>query len=252
MMIKCVSFIILFVISSYLMGQTSEVPKGYKYNNYFSLAGMAGSDMYGGTAAWTHFHRVSKNRSQLKLGYGIRLHALFGVNRKLVTAPAKLTRGVTGPIAIFSDKQKNNYDTISVSRPQTNAINVFFTIQYTFARRWDLGFVLDLAGMSFGPKQVATYVSSQNQPGDYTQAQNAYPSGFNLLLLGDNNIGTLSTDLYLRFWITNKWAVTGSVQYVYNEFTTVNLLRLDNDRFRDQLFMGSLGVTFCPWRSETF
>lgn len=249
---KYIYFLIITIASFSIQAQTIESKKGYKYNNYFTLSGMAGSDIYGGSVAWSHFHNVGKKRKNLKLGYGIRIHALFGVNRRFVTAPAKLTRNVTGPLAVFAEKQKNNYDTIFISRPQTNAINVFFTIQYTFKQRWDLGFILDLVGMSFGPKQVSIYTSSKNPPGMYAQAQSAYPSGFNLLLLGDNNLGTISTDLFLRFWITNQWAVIGSAHYMYNEYMTVNTLRLDNDRFRNQFFSGSLGVTFSPWRSEKF
>jgi hypothetical protein len=106
--------------------------------------------------------------------------------------------------------------------------------------------------VSFGTKKIGQYSSSKNPPGFYSVAQDAYPTGFNLFLTSDNNIGNLTSEIYLRFWITNQWAVKAAFSYSNSEYTTVNQLRLENDRFRNKMFMGTLGVTFCPWRSEIF
>ena len=254
MNLRIITIIFLFISCIPLSAQTVEKDpkKGFRYNNYFELTGLVGSDLYGGTGSWSHYHNTGKKKRNFKIGYGVRITSVFGVARMYVTAPAKLTRGITGPIAIFSEKQLDNYDTISLARPQVNSLNLYFSIQYTLFRRIDLGLNADLAGVSFGTKEIAEYTSSKNNPGDFSQAQQAFPTGFNVMLLGDNNLGSLNSEVFARFWITNQWAVKASLNFVFTEYTTVNTLRLGNDRFRDRTFMAGVAVTFCPWRSEIF
>jgi|GEM_PF-333719 len=232
--------------------QTRDPKKNYRYNNYFEVVGMVGDNNFGGHASWSHLHGLGKKKKRLKIGYGVRITTYFGFDRNYVTAPARLTSGVTGPMVAFSDNITENFDTVFFSRPQTNSINAFIMIQYTFLNRWDIGLNLDLFGISFGTKKIGQYVSSKNSPGEFNVAQDAYPTGFNLFLTSDNNIGNLTSEVYIRFWITNQWAVKGAFLYANTEYTTVNALRLENDRFRNKMIMGSLGVTFCPWRSEIF
>lgn len=252
-------FIFLALIFSFnihaqvLNNNTKKDPgKSYKYNNYFELAGMVGDNNYGGHASWSHYHGFGKKKRRLKIGYGIRITSYFGINKHYVTAPAKLTSGFTGPLVAFSDNIEGNMDSIFITRPQTNSLNAFICVQYTILRRWDIGLNLDLFGVSFGTRKIAQYTSVQNQPGDYFVAQDTYPTGFNVFLTSDNCIGNLTSEVYLRFWINNQWAIKGSFVYAYSEYTTVNQLRLENDRFRNKMMMGSIGVTYCPWRSETF
>lgn len=249
-------FVIFFILISSitLFSQSSEkdLKRGFRYNNYFELCGLVSPDLYGGAASWSHYNNTGKKKKNFKIGYGARITSLFGIDRNYVTAPAKLTRGVTGPIAVFSERLLDNYDTIYLARPQVNCLNLYISIQYTFFRRLDVGLNADLAGVSFGTKEIAEYYSSKNNPGDYSQAQRAYPTGFNIMLLGDNNIGSLNSEVFARFWITNQWAVKASLNFVFTEYTTVNALRLGNDRFRDRTFMAGVAVTFCPWRSEIF
>lgn len=249
-----ITAVLILILSVPLAAQTLEKDpkKGFRYNNYFELSGLVSPDQYGGTGSWSHYHNTGKKKKNFKIGYGARITSVFGIDRFYVTAPAKLTRGVTGPIAIFSEKQLDNYDTISLARPQINSLNLYFSVQYTLFRRLDLGINADLAGISFGTKEIAEYTSSKNNPGDFSQAQPAYPTGFNLMLLGDNNLGSLNSEVFARFWITNQWAIKASLNFVFIEYTTVNTLRLGNDRFRNRTFMAGLAVTFCPRRSEIF
>lgn len=249
-----ITAVLILIFSIPMAAQTLEKDpkKGFRFNNYFELSGLVCPDLYGGTGSWSHYHNTGKQKKNFKIGYGARITSVFGVDRLYVTAPAKLTRGVTGPIAVFSEIQLDNYDTISMARPQVNCLNLYFSLQYTLFRRLDLGLNADLAGVSFGTKEIAEYTSSKNNPGEYSQAQRAYPTGFNLMLLGDNNIGSLNSEIFARFWITNQWAVKASLNFVFTEYTTVNTLRLGNDRFRERTFMAGVAVTFCPWRSEIF
>lgn len=255
-------FLLIFVVLVFhficLNGQNETITivkdpnKNYKYNNYFELAGMIGDNNYGGHASWSHLHGFGKKKRKLKIGYGVRVTTYIGINRNFITAPAKLTSGFTGPLVAFSDNITENIDTIFISRPQTNSINLFFCVQYTILKRWDLGINLDLIGVSFGAKKISQYSSTQNASGEYFVAQDAYPTGFNVFLTSDNSLGSLTSEAYLRFWINNQWSVKAAFVYAYSEYTTVNKLRLENDRYRNKMMMGSIGVTYCPWRSETF
>lgn len=227
-------------------------PKGYRYNNYFELSGIVGSNQYGGFASWSHFHGIGKKKQRFKLGYGARITSYFGQNKDYYTAPSKLTRGMNGIASVFSDKIVENFDTLRIRNAQTNSLNIFFTLQYTFFDRLDIGGTLELVGLSFGGKVTAQYYSSKNEPGTYSLVQSAAPTGYNVLLTGDNNIGNLNYDVYVRFWISNQWAVRASVYFSHTEYTTQNNLRLENDRFRNRFIGASLGVTFCPWRTNIF
>lgn len=256
-MIRRVIFLFCMVsLAATATGQSTtpvkDPKKNYRYNNYFEVSGLVGKDNYGGIASWSHVHGFGKKKKRFKIGYGIRVTSYFGFNQNYVTAPAKLTSGFSGPLVIFSDNITQNFDTVFFNRPQTNSINAYLILQYTFFNRWDLGVNIDLFGVSFGTKKIGQYSSAQNPPGLFPIAQDAYPTGFNVFLTSDNNLGSLTSEVYLRFWITNQWAVKAAFVYANSEYTTVNQLRLDNDRFRLKMMMGSLGVTFCPWRSEIF
>ncbi len=237
---------ILVLISSTVVGQDSlSLKKGYKYNNNFDLAFATSSNQSLIALSWTKMHKVFK-KGRFKIGYGLRFNAQFGKNLNYYTAPAELTSKQTGPQVLFSKTYTENIDTFYVTSTQNNSCNINIHLQYTIKQKIDIGFNIDAIGLSFGKGVTGKYIS--NQAVNNNSIQTAKPTPFNGLLVSDNDIGSLNSELYLRYWIKPKWAVRVGASFLFTEYTTTNKLRLDNDRWRNKSLMGLVAVTFSPFR----
>lgn len=229
------------VFSKMLMAQPN-----YKNNNIFEIGGSVGKKEVLLTANWHHLHGIGKSK-RFKLGYGVRFSTYLGNDKDFVTAPARLTSGETGPHVLFTGYKEQNFDTISISSAQLNYLNAFLVLQYTIFKKIDIGFNIDAIGLTFGGKKIADYYSSKNQLNEHTNKQTAVPTPFNLLLVSDNDLGSLNSELFVRYNFNSKWAIKTGVSFVFNEYTTTNKLRLDNNRFRDKSLMLMLGISFSPF-----
>lgn len=213
--------------------EDTNVKRGYKYNNNFDLALATGGAQSLAALSWVHFNSITK-KQRLKIGYGLRLNAHTGKNLYYETAPARLTSNI------------NNIDTFYVSKSQSNALNISINLQYTSKQRLDIGFNIDAVGFSFGGKTTGEYIAYQSP--DNGTIQSAAPAAFNILLVDDNDMGALNSELYLRYWFKPKWAIKVGASHVFVEYTTENRLRLDNDRWRNKSFMGMIAITYSPFR----
>ena len=243
--------IFLFTTVSFLIyslgfsQDATEVKKGYKYNNNFDLALAANADQYLGALSWVHFHSITKKK-KFKIGYGVRFNAQAGKNLYFVTAPASLTSKRSDPGVLFSKIYYENIDTFFVSNAQSNSLNISINLQYTFKEKFDIGFNIDAVGFSFGGKTTGKYIGYQS-PNNGT-IQTAAPTSLNVLLVSDNDIGALNSELYCRYWFKPKWAIKAGASFAFTEYTTDNKLRLGNDRWRNKSLMGMIGITFSPFR----
>jgi hypothetical protein len=235
----------LLVWILFSMGFAQDAPQGFKYNNHFDLALSFGGGQFTAAPSWTHLHGIGK-KQKFKIGYGTRLNLAFGSNQSFVTAPAKLTSGKTGLGVLFSDNIPANIDTVSLVKSQVNSLNAMVVLQYTIVPKLDLGFNIDVIGFSFGGTQGGTY--SRN--GTNT-AVSAKPTGFNLLLTSDNDLGSLNSEFYVRYWFNPKWALRAGFTFIFSEYTTstaVQQLPEANDRFRNKVGQAMIALTFSPFR----
>ena len=219
--------------------------KGYKFNNNFDLAVAASGNQFSGALSWVKFHSIGK-KQKFKIGYGLRFTSQVGKNLYYVTAPAIITSKQTGPQVLFSEIYYENVDSFYVTSAQNNLFNLSINLQYTFKEKLDLGFNIDAAGFSFGNKISGRYYEYQSA--SVTEFQTAKPTSYNLLLVSDNDIGGLNSELYLRYWFKPKWGIRAGTSFLFTEYTTTNKLRLDNDRWRNKSLMGMAGITYSPFR----
>jgi len=219
--------------------------KGYKYNNNFELSLATSGDQSLGAISWVHFHSITKKK-KFKIGYGIRFNSQVGKNLNYVTAPAILTSKQTGPQVLFSEIFAENIDTFNVLNAQSNFLNVSINLQYTIKEKFDIGFNIDAVGFSFGGKTTGKYIAYQSL--NNGTIQSAAPTSLNLLLVSDNDIGALNSELYFRYWFKPKWAIKVGASFAFTEYTTENKLRLENDRWRNKSLMGMIGITYSPFR----
>ncbi len=239
------TILISMIINLGFAQESTEVKNGYKYNNNFDLALASNGNQSLGALSWVHFHSITKKK-KFKIGYGIRFNSQVGKNLYYVTAPASLTSKRNDPGVLFSKIYYENIDTFYVSKAQSNSLNISINLQYTIKEKFDIGFNIDAVGFSFGGKTTGKYIAYQSPDNGTTQT--AAPTSLNLLLVSDNDIGALNSELYFRYWFKPKWAIKAGASFAFTEYTTEKKLRLENDRWRNKSLMGMIGITFSPFR----
>jgi len=239
------SFIIVFFIfyANYIAAQEAD-QSGIKYNNNFDLALFLNQKQFGAALSSVHYVRIKRIKN-FKIGYGLRFTSQFGSNLNYFTAPAILTSKQRGPQVFFSETFPENIDTLYIPSTQVNALNASINLQYTIKNKLDIGFNIDAVGFSFGKVVSGNYQSYKDQIN--VSAQTAKPTTFNLLLISDNDLGSLNSELYFRFWLSKKIGIKLGATFLFTEYTTVNKLRLENDRWRNKSLMGMVGITYKPF-----
>ncbi len=210
-------------------------------NTFIDATASFTSKQFSGALAWQKMHGIGKNQN-FKIGYGIRFSTYFATDQNYLTAPAKIT-GASG-----FDATKD-YDTVVFKKAQSNSINLALYFQYTFFKKLDIGFNIDAVGLSFGGNQMGDYSTIKYAPNPnvvrFTTTSDAQPTAFNALLVGDNDLGMLSSELMARYWLSNKLAVKVGLNYLFTEYTTEKSLRGGtNDRYRNKSAMFMFGITY--------
>ncbi len=236
---------LLASVTTMLAQEVSTETKGYKYNNVFDAAVASVSNQSAVAASWVHFHNVTK-KQRFKIGYGVRFSSQFGKNLTYTTAPAVITSKQQGPQVLFSKIYNENIDTVYVSKAQNNMLNLSINLQYTIKNKLDIGFNIDAIGVTFGKAIKGNYHSAATTYPNSIQA--GKPTVLNALLVSDNDIGSLNSELYVRYWFNSHWAVRAGASFMFTEYTTNNKLRLDNNRFRNKSLMPLLGVSYTPFK----
>ncbi|GAB3694391.1 hypothetical protein GCM10027592_15250 [Spirosoma flavus] len=199
------------------------------------------------------------DRRLFALGWTLRAGAFYGDNLNYYTAPARLTRGKTGFGALGAPLIDKNIDTIRYDYVSMTSVSVGVRAQFNLGIV-EIGASADLVGLTLGKSRIGRYKSSTGQftvknatGGDsltlYYQGVNTFqktsPSTFNVRLLGDNDIGTLATEVYARVYITPRIAVKAGYQWLTTETSAANRdVVADNNRFRHRAGMGYLALTF--------
>lgn len=187
--------------------------------------------------------KVGKKK-KLELGVGGRINAFFGEDLFYRTAPARLTSGRTGPLVFFREDIEENIDTVLIQKPNTNSVNAAVEIGYTISSRWFVAFNIDVIGFTFGKKfDDGLYIKDNNGTGNIS----GKPAPFNILLISDNDRGSLSSEFYVRYKISKKWGVHGGISFDFSEYKTDNKVQQSpepNDRFRYKSAGALIGVTY--------
>ena len=224
----------------------TENSPGYKNGNFYDLTFSIGQGQNAPSLGWSHLYGIGKKR-KIQIGYGVRFTSYSSTNKEYITAPAKLTSLAQGPQIFFDGTtHPENLDTLSVFKSQVNMLNLSIHLGYRFSSKWDAGFNIDAVGFSFGKTQSATYNSYQGV--DPRTQETAKPTTLNALLVSDNDIGSLNSEFFGRYWITQKIGVRLGYTFLFSEYSTTRKLNFDNDRFRYKSSMVLVGITYNPFR----
>jgi hypothetical protein len=226
-----------------VFGQKNETNFFKNGMNNYGLAVASNGTVNVFSISWDHLHAVTKNK-KFRIGYGLRFNSNFGKG-DFRTAPSKLTSGVESPLVIFADDKPENFDTISINNFLVNSLNASIHLNYAFNQKWQLEFNIDAVGCSFGKAVTADYNSSKNAP--FNNKQEAKPSSYNLLLISDNDIGSLNSEIKIKYFFKPNWAINIGGTFIFAEYTTSNKLFKENDRFRQKTFMPMIGISYNPF-----
>lgn len=214
-------------------------------DQFVDLTGAIGSSQGTGSLSYVHNWKVGK-RKKWELGLGARFTSYFGSNLYYRTAPAKLTSGKTDPTVLFSEDIDENIDSVLFPKAQINSFNLSLNFGYNFSKKFSAGLSIDAVGFSFGKKQSGIYYGNNFATG---VPVNARPTGFNLLLISDNDKGSLNSELFARYKWNDSWGVKLGLQFYFAEYTTDTKVQTTpggdkNDRFRKKMAGVGIGVTY--------
>lgn len=165
-----------------------------KFINVSVAAGFSQATLSGSFAGkW----RVAKNK-KWNVGLGLRVTLFDGHNNEFYIAPARLTRSSSIPFVIILARQETqNIGTLTVGSPLVFSVNAFAEMDYQFSVHWSGGINIDLIGFSFSSATLSMLQSN----GHFLADRHTKPSGFNLLLTGANDKGSLNPEFFIRYSI---------------------------------------------------
>lgn len=164
------------------------------------------------------------------IGTGIRFSGVSSKGKTFTSAPASLASNPA------------NLDSLFSSNTNFYALNAMLNLGYTLSPKISLGFNIDFIGVSFGPSRFMQFSGNGTQT-----TTTAKPTSMNILLIGNNDRGTLNSEFYLRYKLNNQWGFKVAMQHFFTELTTtskVQTLPIQNDRFRNITNLFSFGVAY--------
>ncbi len=197
------------------------------------------------------------NQRLISIGWTARLAKYFGDNLNFYTAPARLTRGATGFEALGPSLKSANIDTVRFDYVTNTSLNFGIRAEVHLGPV-DLGGSADILGLAFGKSRIGRVITSS---GSYIVAgaktdstvfftgdnryQRMRPTGVNIRLLGDNDVGNLATEVYARIHINQRIAIKGGYQWQTAEMYFRDIKPTDgNKRYRHRVGMPFVAVTF--------
>ena len=187
--------------------------------------------------------------NRFKIGYVVRVTSYFGGKADFRTAPARFTSGESSFSALFADDIIANIDTFSVKSFQTNALNIGIILQYALSNKLEIGVNIDDTGKTWGGTVSGDLISKKNKRKfqDGSTSSSANPETFNFLLVSDSDIGSLNSEVYVRYWVTNKIGIRAGISHQFVELTTEKKVEINgrlNDTWRLKTTMPIFAVSY--------
>ena len=187
--------------------------------------------------------------NRFKIGYVVRVTSYFGGKADFRTAPARFTSGESSFSALFADDIMANIDTFSVKSFQTNALNIGIILQYALSNKLEIGVNIDATGKTWGGTVSGDLISKKNKRKfqDGSTSSPANPETFNFLLVSDSDIGSLNSEVYVRYWVTNKIGIRAGISHQFAELTTEKKVEINgrlNDTWRLKTTMPIFAVSY--------
>jgi len=177
-----------------------------------------------GAVSWSQRYAVWPGR--LELGWGARFTSFAGFGRLTFR---------TGDPALIRERRLT---ALAIGDPLVQSLNLQVLAIARVAGPLEVGFNIDVAGLSFGPRRTGDHQSASLA---FSGRQRARVSALDLLLVGDRDRGQLNSEFFLGWHLDEWWTVRAGLSHVATEYMTVEALDDGNRRFRrftNQLFAG--------------
>jgi hypothetical protein len=214
--------------TSSLFSQESEIPK---IKSNFDVAVGTGKEYFSGALSWNRTHGLGSS-NKFRLGYGVRISSLSGKNIVYTSAPANLAADLT------------KVDTLNIEKSGTVGLNAVINIQYQLSSKFLLGFNIDAIGVGLGSETTGNFISSDNNGKFPAVQQKLTPTGTNVLLVGNNDIGQLKSEIFIGYDFSEKIGARLGLDLTFSEYKTATKLTNDNDRFRNKANLLFLAVSY--------
>lgn len=152
--------------------------------------------------------------AQIHLGTGIRQSAFTGQTLRLETAEHEAI-------------ERGEINTVTSVSPRIFALNAFISADVWILNWFELGFNLDIGGMSFGTSQSGRY--GENGPGETYELS---PTRWNLLRGNTRDLGTLNSEFFVSMPLTPQVALRAGWSHFFAEMKTHIPLSDGGRRFR--------------------
>lgn len=227
---KRLSLFFAIAIGATAFAQESTDNSSLLKRTTYAGAGVAvGDGHFGGVlSAQNDWYLGSKRR--IVVGTGLRFTGFLGNDIYFTSAPPELA---ADPLSV---------DSLLAPTPYIYSLNAMINLGFNITPKLTAGFNIDLVGLSFGPKGTPTFISQGQE-----QQANVSPTAVNILLVGDNDIGSLNSHFFAKYTFNEKWRIQLAYQFLFNELTTdasLQTVPTDNDRFRHKASQVLLGVTY--------
>ena len=191
------------------------------------------------------------------MGWMATFRTFYASDVNYLTAPAKLSRGKTGFYALDAPLIPANLDTLTMASASGTSLNLGVRAEIHVSI-FDIGASADILGITLGRTRVGKYRSSTGLFVGTSRAgadslhrftggnvnQSAKPTIANLQLLGDNSVGTLATEMYVRARVSQRCGIKAGYQWLTTEYTTSTTNTVDgNSRFRSHSGLMYVAVT---------
>ncbi len=242
---KIIVFSLIALFSFNFSTSAQEFKDSYKT---FDVALGGGKGGFSPAVSFTQMWGLGKSK-RFQIGYGARVTAYFSGAADFRTAPANFTSGSSSFSALFADDILANIDTFRVKEFQTFALNLSINIQYALSKKLDVGFNIDATGKTWGSTILGDLVSTRNKRKfkDGSTISEANPETWNFLLVSDSDIGSLNSEIYARYWVTDKIGIRAGASFQFVELTTEKKVEINqklNDRWRVKSLMPIVAVSY--------
>lgn len=200
-----------------------------KSSTYLEVGAALGSSTISGIGALHHDWNLGK-KNRIVVGTGVRFTGFLGKDINFITAPADLS------------VDDANIDTLLGPTPKIYSLNLLINLGYRVSEKLQVGFSIDALGVSFGPTGTPTYIRN-----DQSRTVSAKPTSPNILLVGDNDRGSLNSHFYIKYRIGQHIGIKIAYQYLFNELKTsseVQTIPQKNDRFRYKSSSAFVGLNY--------
>lgn len=128
-------------------------------------------------------------------------------------------------------------------------MNIGIILQHALSKKLEVGFNIDATGKTWGETVSGDLISTRNkrkfQDGSTSSPSN--PETYNFLLISDSDIGSLNSEIYARYWVSNKIVVRADASYQFVELTTEKKVEINSrlsDTWRHKSLMPMVAVSY--------